>query len=33
MIDINNLQKGSYFIKMIGKESGETLVKKLTVIN
>jgi len=32
-LEINNLQKGGYFIKMTGKESGETLVRKLTVVN
>jgi len=32
-VEINNLQKGGYFIKIIGKESGATTIKKLSVIN
>jgi hypothetical protein len=32
-VEISNLQKGGYFIKIIGKESGATTVKKLSVIN
>ena len=31
--DINNLQKGSYFVRTIGKVTGETNVRKLSVIN
>jgi len=32
-IEISNLQKGGYFIKITGKESGSSLTKKLSVIN
>lgn len=32
-VEINNLQKGGYFIKITGKESGITTVKKLSVVN
>lgn len=32
-IDINNLQKGGYIIKVIGERTGASSVKKLTVIN
>ena len=32
-VQISNLQKGGYFIKITGKESGVTTVKKLSVIN
>jgi hypothetical protein len=30
--EINNIQKGSYFVRTIGKVTGETTVKKLSVI-
>jgi len=32
-VEIKDLQKGGYFIKITGKESGATSVKKLSVIN
>lgn len=32
-VDINNLQKGMYMIRIVNKNSGETLTKKITVIN
>jgi hypothetical protein len=32
-VEINNLQKGGYFIKITGKESGSSSTKKLSVIN
>ena len=32
-VEISDLQKGGYFIKITGKESGATSVKKLSVIN
>jgi len=32
-IQLNNLQKGMYMIRIVNKESGESLTKKLTVIN
>ncbi|MEO5648391.1 MAG: T9SS type A sorting domain-containing protein [Ginsengibacter sp.] len=32
-IDINNLQKGGYIIKVTGEKTGASSVKKLTVIN
>jgi hypothetical protein len=31
--EVNNLQKGTYFVRTIGKVTGETNVKKLSVIN
>jgi hypothetical protein len=30
---LNNLQKGSYFVRITGKVTGTTSVKKLSVIN
>ena len=32
-VDFNNLQKGMYMIRIINKNSGETLTKKLSVVN
>jgi hypothetical protein len=32
-VEVNNLQKGMYMIRIINKETGESLTKKLTVIN
>ena len=32
-IDLNNLQKGNYFVKILGQQSGSSTVKKLSVIN
>jgi len=32
-VEVNNLQKGMYMIRVINKETGESLTKKLTVIN
>ena len=32
-VDFNNLQKGMYMIRIINKNSGETLTKKLNVVN
>jgi len=32
-IQLNNLQKGMYMIRIVNKNSGESLTKKLTVIN
>jgi hypothetical protein len=32
-IDLNNLQKGMYMIRIVDKTTGESLTKKLTVVN
>jgi hypothetical protein len=32
-VEINNLQKGSYFVKILGQQTGSSTVKKLSVIN
>ena len=32
-IQINNLQKGIYFVKIIGMQRGSSSVKKLSIIN
>src|SRR6185312_13519478 len=32
-VEINNLQKGNYFVKILGQQSGSSTVKKLSVIN
>lgn len=32
-VDLNNLQKGIYMIRIVNKNSGESLTKKLTVAN
>ncbi len=31
--ELNNLQKGTYLIRIVNKQSGDAVVKKLTVIN